>query len=49
MTAPNNITRNDDGGYSYVYKQPETEDELEACLEAIESCPTESVGGDGES
>jgi ferredoxin len=26
-TAPNNFTRNDDGGYSYVFKQPSNEDE----------------------
>ena len=29
-TAPDNFTRNDDGGYSYVYKQPENEEELES-------------------
>ena len=26
-TAPANFTRNDDGGHSYVYKQPENADE----------------------
>src|SRR5215475_16169823 len=26
-TAPANFKRNDDGGHSYVYKQPETPDE----------------------
>ena len=26
-TAPANFTRNDDGGHSYVYKQPENDEE----------------------
>ena len=26
-TAPENFTRNEDGGYSYVHKQPENEEE----------------------
>jgi ferredoxin len=28
-TAPGNFTRQDDGGYSYVYKQPESPEEEE--------------------
>jgi ferredoxin len=38
-TAPANFTRNDDGGYSYVYKQPETPEEEALCKEAMEGCP----------
>jgi ferredoxin len=45
-TAPNNFTRNDDGGYSYVYKQPENEDEEKQCKEAKEGCPVEAIGDD---
>ena len=30
-TAPANFKRNDDGGHSYVYKQPETPDEEGLC------------------
>lgn len=47
-TAPMNFTRQDDGGYSYVFKQPENEDEEEMCREAMESCPVEAIGNDGE-
>lgn len=47
-TAPMNFTRQDDGGYSYVYKQPENDEELEQCKEAMESCPVEAIGSDGE-
>ena len=39
-TAPNNFTRSDDGGYSYVYKQPSTPDEENQCKEAKEGCPS---------
>ena len=46
-TAPNNFTRNDDGGYSYVYKQPESEDEEKQCKEAMEGCPVEAIGNTG--
>lgn len=44
MTAPANFARNDDGGYSYVKKQPETQDELERCFEALNFCHTEAIG-----
>jgi len=46
-TAPDNFTRNDDGGYSYVYKQPENEDEEQQSREAMEGCPVEAIGEDG--
>lgn len=46
-TAPNNFGRNDDGGYSYVYKQPENEEEEGMCKEAMEGCPVEAIGDDG--
>ncbi|MGC1322734.1 MAG: ferredoxin [Candidatus Udaeobacter sp.] len=46
-TAPANFKRNDDGGHSYVYKQPETPDEEGLCKEAMEGCPVEAIGNDG--
>ena len=46
-TAPDNFTRNDDGGHSYVYKQPENDEEHDLCLEALEGCPVEAIGDDG--
>lgn len=45
--APNNFTENQDDGHSYVYKQPVNEKELDECNEAMEHCPTESIGNDG--
>lgn len=47
-TAPENFTRNDDGGYSYVYKQPGSDEEEAQCQEAMEGCPVEAIGSDGE-
>lgn len=46
-TAPENFTRNEDGGYSYVVKQPENEEEEALCVEAMEGCPVEAIGSDG--
>lgn len=45
--APENFERNEDGGFSYVYKQPESDDEREQCREALENCPVEAIGDDG--
>jgi ferredoxin len=46
-TAPGNFTRQEDSGYSYVYKQPENPEEEDQCKEAMESCPVEAIGCDG--
>ncbi len=47
-TAPENFSRDEDEGYSYVSKQPENDEELELCREAMEGCPVEAIGDDGE-
>jgi ferredoxin len=49
QVAPENFARNDEGGYSYVKKQPETPEEWARCLEAIEGCCTETIFDDGDS
>ena len=46
-TAPQNFIRQEDNGYSYVYKQPENDEEEAQCKEAMESCPVEAIGDDG--
>ena len=46
-TAPANFTRHNDGGYSYVYKQPTTPGEVAQCEEAMQGCPVEAIGTDG--
>lgn len=45
-TSPNNFTRNDENGYSYVYKQPESPEETSLCEEALNACPVEAIGDD---
>ena len=47
-TAKDNFQRSDDEGYSYVYKQPENDDEEELCKIAMENCPVEAIGDFGE-
>src|SRR5207253_9869760 len=42
-TAPANFRRNDDGGHSYVYKQPESPEEETLCTELIDGCPVEAI------
>lgn len=46
-TAPDNFKRNEDGGYSFVYKQPESPEEEARCKEAKEGCPVEAIGDNG--
>jgi ferredoxin len=46
-TAPKNFVREEDEGYSYVFKQPESDEEREQCVEAMEGCPVEAIGEDG--
>ena len=47
-TAPTFFKRNEDGGYSYVYRQPASSDEIALCTEALEGCPVEAIGNDGD-
>ena len=47
-TAPENFRANEDEGYSYVFKQPENSEEEAQCQEAMESCPVEAIGDDGD-
>ena len=49
-TAPAYFTRSDEKGYSFVHAQPDPNDEdaVELCREALEGCPVEAIGEDGE-
>jgi len=49
VTAPDSFTANEDAGHSYVYRQPRTPEERAHCLEALEECPVDAIGRDGES
>jgi ferredoxin len=47
-TAPAFFARHDDGGYSYVFKQPESQEDIDKCMEALEGCPVDAIGKDGD-
>jgi len=45
--APQFFRRHDEGGFSIVYKQPTTPEEISEAQQALEGCPSESIGNDG--
>lgn len=45
-TAPSNFKQNPDDGYSFVYKQPDNDEEAALCQQALEECPVEAIGSD---
>ncbi|HEX5219649.1 MAG TPA: ferredoxin [Verrucomicrobiae bacterium] len=47
-TAPQFFKRFDEGGYTIVHRQPQSPEELALAREALEGCPTESIGNDGD-
>ena len=47
-TAPNNFTRVDEHGVSYIFAQPTTPEDVALCLEAADGCCVEAIGTDGE-
>jgi ferredoxin len=47
-TAPDNFGMDEEDGHAFLIKQPSGEEEAEMCEEAMEGCPVESIGDDGE-
>ena len=45
--APSNFRMSDDEDHDITYKQPENEEELAQCYEALENCPVEAIGDQG--
>lgn len=45
--APHLFASDDDEGMSYVRRQPATPEEVAEAEEALEACPSESIGNDG--
>ncbi len=46
--APKNFYQEEEGGYAYIGRQPEDVEEEEQCKEAMDTCPVEAIGSDGE-
>lgn len=40
------FARNEQGGYSFVSRQPETLEEAALCKQAVEECPVNAIGGE---
>ena len=49
MTAPDNFGMDENDGHAFVKKQPMTSEDENLCREAMEGCPVEAIGNDGES
>lgn len=45
--APKNFKESAGGDHDFVYKQPESPEELQQCAEAKDQCPVEAIGNDG--
>lgn len=46
--APEFFRRDDGIGQSHVYRQPESTGDITAAQQALEGCPSDSIGNDGE-
>ncbi len=46
-TAPQVFRRDDEIGFSIVYHQPETAEDLRTAEQARQDCPVEAIGDDG--
>lgn len=46
--APANFKESDAGDHDFVFKQPENSEEEKLCLEAMQQCPVEAIGNDGD-
>lgn len=49
LSAPQNFAMNESDGHAYVKKQPSNPEEEAACKEALEGCPVEAIGNNGDS
>lgn len=48
LAAPDHFSMHQDDGHAFVVKQPDSPDEEAKCKEAMEGCPVEAIGNDGE-
>lgn len=46
-TAPKNFKEAESGDHDVVFKQPENQEEIHQCEEAMAACPVEAIGQDG--
>jgi ferredoxin len=46
-TAPNVFKEDNPNGWAFVFRQPNSEEDEIAARQALEGCPTKSIGDDG--
>lgn len=46
--APRFFEMNDEDGHAYVKVQPSNDEEIKNAIEALEACPVEAIGQDGQ-
>lgn len=49
LAAPNNFGMDENDGHAFVKEQPKSPEEEDLCKEAMEGCPVEAIGNNGES
>ena len=49
LAAPHNFKMDEADGHAFVSKQPESPEEEALVKEAIDGCPVEAIGADGDS
>jgi ferredoxin len=49
IEAPGFFVMNDIEGHAYVKLQPKTQKDIDECKSALEACPVEAIGSDGDS
>ncbi len=45
--APDHFRESEDGDHDTVWSQPEADEQIALCVEAMEQCPVEAIGTDG--
>lgn len=48
MTAPEQFGMHPDDGHAFVKKQPVSPEDEDLCREAMEGCPVEAIGNNGD-
>lgn len=48
LAAPHHFSMDENDGHAFVTTQPQTPEEEQSCREAMEGCPVEAIGNDGE-
>lgn len=46
--APKNFKESEEGDHDVVYKQPSSPEEEAQCQDAMDQCPVEAIGKDGD-